>query len=229
MPHIALPGAEANAVPLFEPKANRRTSSRSLTGSARCHHCRARFAGGASRCGSSGAELVRGSRIGTPSWEIRFASTCLSWPRRERARLAAATSRSSFSAGWSRMCVHHSSAIPLLIAPVKSCLHVRHSHHPLLLPCAACDSAAWMRQPMCASPASPRQAHPIWIGGGLVSRQTKHAPASAISGTYPGVPSLGATARPPQWRAGKRCTVEFQAGDSRHRCLMCGADASSMI
>ncbi len=35
---------------------------------------------------------------------------------------------------------------------------------------------------MCASPASPRQAPPIWIGGGLVSRQTKHAPAFAISG-----------------------------------------------
>ena len=34
---------------------------------------------------------------------------------------------------------------------------------------------------MCASPASPRQAQPIWIGGGLASRQTKHAPASAIS------------------------------------------------
>jgi hypothetical protein len=46
-----------------------RTSSRSLTGSPRCHHRRARFAGGASGCGSGGAEIDRGSRVCTPSSE----------------------------------------------------------------------------------------------------------------------------------------------------------------
>ena len=32
---------------------------------------------------------------------------------------------------------------------------------------------------MCASPLSPRHAQPDWMGGGLVSRQMMHAPASA--------------------------------------------------
>jgi hypothetical protein len=32
---------------------------------------------------------------------------------------------------------------------------------------------------MCASPLSPRHAQPDWMGGGLVSRQMKHAPPSA--------------------------------------------------
>jgi hypothetical protein len=31
---------------------------------------------------------------------------------------------------------------------------------------------------MCASPASPLQAHPDWIGAGLVSRHMKQAPAT---------------------------------------------------
>ncbi len=35
---------------------------------------------------------------------------------------------------------------------------------------------------MCASPPSPRHAQPDWMGGGLMSRQMTHAPASdAIS------------------------------------------------
>jgi hypothetical protein len=32
---------------------------------------------------------------------------------------------------------------------------------------------------MCARPLSPRHAQPDWMGGGLVSRQMMHAPASA--------------------------------------------------
>ncbi len=40
---------------------------------------------------------------------------------------------------------------------------------------------------MCASPLSPRQAQPDWMGGGLVSRQMMHAPPSAaIYTAFPG-------------------------------------------
>jgi hypothetical protein len=42
-----------------------------LEGSAQCYHRRARFANGASRCGSGGAELVRSSRVCTSPWKPR--------------------------------------------------------------------------------------------------------------------------------------------------------------
>jgi hypothetical protein len=65
------------------------------------------------------------------------------------------------------------------MTPVKRCPHVPQSDHPssfwvLLIRWAA----AIARHSTCASPASPRQAHPDCMGGGSSLRQMMHAPAS---------------------------------------------------
>ena len=66
---------------------------------------------------------------------------------------------------------------------MNSCSHVWHCRHTNVPRCACCDAASWTRQSTCASPPSPRHAQPDWMGGGLVSRQMMHAPASvAMSG-----------------------------------------------
>jgi hypothetical protein len=74
------------------------------------------------------------------------------------------------------------------MAPVKLCLHVLYMCHPLNFfapaafanppPLAMKKAASSARHSTCASPASPRHAHPDWIGGGSSLRQMMHAPAS---------------------------------------------------
>jgi hypothetical protein len=61
--------------------------------------------------------------------------------------------------------------------PVNDCLHVEHLDQPSLM-MHRFASAACTLQAACASPASERHAHPLWIGGGSDSRHMMHAPAS---------------------------------------------------
>ena len=55
---------------------------------------------------------------------------------------------------------------------MNGCLHVRQIHHAVGR--SAC-SAALARHATCASPCSPRQQHPDWMGAGSSSRQITQA------------------------------------------------------
>ena len=95
----------------------------------------------------------------------------------------ASTRRSTSTLGRSCTWRHSSRASSSSIAPPKRMWQVPHFCHA-----SACDdalgsslcSASLTRQATCAHPASPRQAHPDWIGAGSSSesRQMMHAPAA---------------------------------------------------
>lgn len=64
---------------------------------------------------------------------------------------------------------HHARASAISVSPVYGCVHVPHVSHA---PIPSLADAARVRHATCASPASPRHAHPDCVGAGTLSRHT---------------------------------------------------------